>query len=96
MPEEPYQKLAAEVTQLIIDVLNIKHVTADQVNYETPLFSEENVLDLDSVDTIEIVVELQKAYGVRITDEMPVQEILYSVKSITEFLLKQGVTEKIA
>jgi len=95
MAEKNHADMALEVTQLIIDKLNITHVTADKVNIETPLFSEENELELDSIDAIEIVVELQKSYGVRINDELPTREILYSIKSLTDFLIKENATEKI-
>jgi acyl carrier protein len=95
MAKKENAELALEVTQLIIDKLNITHVTADKVNINTPLFSEENELELDSIDAIEIVVELQKTYGVRINDELPTREILYSIQSLTDFLIKENATEKI-
>ena len=95
MAKKDKAELALEVTQLIIDKLNITHVTADKVNITTPLFSEENELELDSIDAIEIVVELQKTYGVRINDELPTREILYSIESLTDFLIKENATEKI-
>ncbi len=96
MTHKDNETLAREVTQLIIEKLNITHVKADEVNVEAPLFSEENELDLDSIDAIEIVVELQKSYGVRINDELPVREILYSIQTIVDFLKKEKATEKIA
>ncbi len=96
MTQKDNETLAREVTQLIIEKLNISHVTADKVDIEKPLFSEDNELDLDSIDAIEIVVELQKSYGVRINDELPVREILYSIQTIVDFLKKENATEKVA
>lgn len=96
MAQKNYQELALEVTQLIIDRLNITHITAAEVDFEMPLFSKENKLGLDSIDAIEIVVGLQQAYGVRINDELPTREILFSIKTIVEFLQKENATEKVA
>ncbi len=95
MAQTNNSELAREVTQLIIDKLNITHVTAGEVNIDTPLFSKENELDLDSIDAIEIVVELQKNYGVRINDEMPTREILHSIQSLVDFLIRENATEKV-
>ncbi len=88
--------LTKEIAQLIIDTLNITHITADQVNIETPLFSDENELELDSVDAIEIVVAIQRAYGIRINSELPTREILNSIQSIADFLVKENAVKKIA
>lgn len=95
MAKKSNAELAQEVTQLIIDKLNITHVTPDQVNIETPLFSKDNELELDSIDAIEIVVALQQTYGVRINDELPTREILNSIQSIVDFLIKEDATEKV-
>jgi len=96
MAEINNQELTKEITQLIIDTLNITHVTAEEVNIETPLFSDENELELDSVDAIEIVVAIQRAYGIRINSELPTREILNSIQSIADFLIKENATVKIA
>ncbi len=89
------KELAREVIELIINILNITHVKPEDVSTDTPIFNDQNELDLDSVDAIEIVVELQKAYGVRINDDLPVREILYSIQTIVDFLKKENATEKI-
>ncbi len=95
MTQKSNAEIAKEVTQLIIEKLNITHVTPEQVNLETPLFSKDNELELDSIDAIEIVVALQQSYGVRINDELPTREILNSIQSIVDFLIKEGATEKV-
>lgn len=90
------KELGLEVAELIIEKLNITHVAAHDVDLSIPLFSKENVLQLDSIDGIEIVVGLQQAYGVRINDEMPTREILFSIDTIVNFLEKEEKTEKVA
>lgn len=93
--ERNNKELAKEVTELIIEKLNITHVKSEDVNINSPIFSEENELSLDSIDAIEIVVELQKAYGIRINDELPVREILHSIQTIVDFLIKENATKKL-
>jgi acyl carrier protein len=95
MATKEKKELALEVTQLIIEKLNIEDINAEDIDISAPLFGDDNQLELDSIDTIEIVVELQKAYGVRINDELPVREILFSIETITDFLIKENATEKI-
>ena len=95
MTEVNNKDLTREIAQLIIDTLNITHITADQVNTETPLFSDENELELDSVDAIEIVVAIQRAYGIRINSELPTREILNSIQSIADFLVKENAVQRI-
>lgn len=93
--ERTNKELALEVVELIIEKLNITHVKAADVSIDTPIFSKENELDLDSIDAIEIVVELQKAYGVRINDDLPVREILNTIQSIVDFLVRENATVRL-
>ncbi len=87
--------LVVELTKIIIEKLNIEHCTAEDVDPSIPLFSPENPLELDSIDAIEIIVQLKENYGVRITDEMPAREILHSIESIADFLIQQNATVKL-
>jgi len=96
MTQEERDKLTKEVVQLIIDTLNITHVKAEDVNVESPLFGGDNELELDSVDAIEIVVALQKQYGIRIDSELPAREILTSIDSIVDYLEQNQATKKLA
>ena len=95
MTEKSNIEFAKEVTQLIIEKLNISHITAKEVDINAPLFGKDNELGLDSIDAIEIVVEIQRSYNVRINDELPLREILYSIQSLVNFLIKENATEKI-
>ena len=95
MTEEARATLATDVAQLIIERLNVTHVEAKQVNSSTPLFSPDNELALDSIDAIEIVMALQQVYGVRITDQQPAREILNSIDTIVDYLIKENATKPV-
>jgi acyl carrier protein len=81
--------LKTEIKELIIQTLNIKNVTSDQVQDSVALFSKENVLDLDSIDAIELVMAIQDKYQVRIADQNVARNVLESIDSIAEFILRE-------
>lgn len=57
--------LEQEVKQLIIEVLQLEDITADDIDSEAPLFVEG--LGLDSIDALELGVALQKRYGISLS-----------------------------
>ena len=59
--------LEQEVKALIIDVLQLEDITADDIDSDAPLFVEG--LGLDSIDALEIGVALQKRYGITLSAE---------------------------
>ena len=81
--------LKTEIKELIIQTLNIKNVSAEQVQDSVPLFSKENVLDLDSIDAIELVMAIQDKYQVRIADQNVARNVLESIDSIAEFIIRE-------
>lgn len=89
------EALVLELTQIIIEKLNIEHCTVEDVDPSAPLFGNENPLELDSIDVIEIIVQLKENYGIRITDEMPAKEILYSIETIADFLIQENAAVKL-
>jgi len=60
------EELVAELQQLIIKQLNLQDVKPESFDENTPLFGEG--LGLDSIDALELVVLLDKNYGIKIYD----------------------------
>ena len=89
MMEIEVTTLKTEIKELIIQTLNIKNVTPDQVQDSVALFSKENVLDLDSIDAIELVMAIQDKYQVRIADQNVARNVLESIDSIAEFIIRE-------
>ena len=81
--------LKTEIKELIIQTLNIKNIEAGQVPDAVPLFSKENILNLDSIDGIELVMAIQDKYQVRIADQNVARNVLESVDSIAEFVIRE-------
>ena len=55
--------------------------TADEIGDDQPLFGPEG-LGLDSVDALQVVVALDKNYGLKIPDPETARKIIHSVNSI--------------
>lgn len=81
-------QLEARIRQLIIDVLNLEDITADEIDPEEALFGEG--LGLDSIDALEIGIELQKSFGLKInTQDKDLASHFYSVRSLARFISSQ-------
>ncbi|HTH66930.1 phosphopantetheine-binding protein [Rhodanobacter sp. T12-5] len=62
------EALEHEIARLIIDTLNLEHLTPTDIPAEQPLFGDG--LGLDSVDALELALALQKQYGIRIESDV--------------------------
>ncbi len=77
---EATDALKAEVKQLLVSNLMLQ-VTEDQIGDELPLFGPGG-LGLDSVDALQLVVALDKQYGLKIPDPATAKEVLQSVATM--------------
>jgi acyl carrier protein len=89
MTAEEITLLKTEIKELIIQTLNIKNIRAEQVPDAVPLFSPENILNLDSIDGIELIMAIQDKFQVRIADQNVARNVLESIDSISEFLIRE-------
>jgi acyl carrier protein len=83
--------LHTRVKQLIIDKLQLEGMTPGQIEDGAPLFGDG--LGLDSIDALELVIGIEKTFGVRIQDEDVGAKAFASVDSLVEFLRSKGVNE---
>ena len=94
MTKEPSPELKFEIKKLIMETLNIIDIDPENVDDEKPLFGSDNALTLDSVDAIEIIMALQRTYGVRIADQSLARYVIRSVNSIAEFIVTEQEKNK--
>lgn len=59
-------------------------IAADEIGDDVPLFGEG--LGLDSIDVLELVLELERSFGVLISDEATGARVLRTVNTIAEFV----------
>jgi acyl carrier protein len=70
----------ARLKQLIIEHLKLEGMTPEMIEDEAPLFGEG--LGLDSVDALELVVAVQKEWGIRIEGTDASRESFASVAAL--------------
>lgn len=71
----------------IIEQLNFENLSPEDINEESPLFGPDG-LGLDSIDALELILILEKNYGLKLSPEEDGKSVLYSVKSMAEFIIK--------
>lgn len=67
-------------------------VKEDEIGDDLPLFGPGS-LGLDSVDALQLVVALDKHFGLKITDPAAARQILQSINTISAALTQQGLTQ---
>jgi acyl carrier protein len=88
---ESAESLKTEIKQAIVRCLRLP-ISPEEIGNETPLFFEEG-LGLDSIDVLELVLELERSFGVVIRDEETGMVALKSVDTIHDFILKERATK---
>jgi acyl carrier protein len=80
-----------ELAQLIVTALNLEDVVPESIDPEAPLFK--TGLGLDSIDALELALEISKRYGfqLRSDDENNVR-IFSSLRSLAQHIAKHRVT----
>jgi len=80
------EDLILKLRKEIIDQLQLEGISPEEVDPDAPLFGEGG-LGLDSIDVLELVVLLDKNYGIKIRASKEGPKIFYSVKSIAEYIM---------
>ena len=75
--------LATEVKAAIVRCLRMP-IKPEEIKDDMLLFDEG--LGLDSIDALEIVLELQRSFGIEISDEEVGKRVLRSVSTIVDFI----------
>jgi acyl carrier protein len=79
------EDLILKLKKEIITELNVENITPEDVDADAPLFGEG--LGLDSIDALELVVLLEKNYGVKIKASKEGVKIFSSIRTIAEYIL---------
>ena len=73
----------------LIEQLNLEDITPADIDPAAPLFDSD--LGLDSIDALEIIVMLEREYGLKIQSKEEGQKIFYSLKTMAEFVSEKAV-----
>lgn len=80
------KELIEKLKVQLIEQLNLEDLEVADIGDDTMLFGDE--LGLDSIDALEIIVLLEKDYGVKIENQEEGQKVFKSVRSIAQFILE--------
>ncbi len=76
--------LRIELKENIIAQLNLEELEVSDIQDDEPLFGDG--LGLDSIDALELIVMLEKDYGIKLTDPQQGKEIFVSINRMAEFI----------
>ena len=80
--------LRQELKAQIIEQLNLEDLEITDINDNDELFGDE--IALDSIDALELIVLLEKDYGIKITDPKEGKEVFYSVETMATYIEKHS------
>ena len=75
-----------ELKKEIIEVLNLEGVMSEDIDDEAPLFGDG--LGLDSIDALELIVLMERNYGIKLQNAAEGKEIFRSVKIMADYIEK--------
>lgn len=76
--------LHTELKTSIIEQLNLEDMEVSDIENDEPLFGDG--LGLDSIDALELIVLLEKDYGIKLTDPKKGREIFESINKMADFI----------
>ena len=75
-----------ELKESIIEALNLEDVKPEDIDADAPLFG--SGLGLDSIDALELIVLMEKKYGIKLKDPQKGKEVFQSVNVMADFITK--------
>lgn len=79
------ENLIETLKEQIIEALNLEDMTAADINNDAPIFGEDG-LGLDSIDALELIVMLEKNYGIRLANAKEGKDVFKSVRIMAEYI----------
>ncbi len=83
--------LRQSIKEMLVKNLMLQ-TTADQIGDDLPLFGPEG-LGLDSIDALELVVSMEKTFGVGVPNSEVAAKALRSVNTIYDYILEKQATK---
>lgn len=76
--------LKQELKERIIQQLNLEDISVEDLEDDTPLFGDG--LGLDSIDALELIVMLDKSYGIKLADPKEGRKVFETISTMAEYI----------
>lgn len=76
--------LRTELKESIIEQLNLEELSVEDIENDEHLFGDG--VGLDSIDALELIVMLEKDYGIKLTEPQQGKDIFVSINKMAEFI----------
>lgn len=84
-------ELITDLKRAMVAELHLEGVSENDITDDLPLFGEEG-LGMDSLDAVELVVLVEKHYGVAIQDADVAHEVFRSTATLAGYILEHGAS----
>ncbi len=81
------ENLKKLLKEQIIEALNLEDITQADIDNEAPLFADGG-LGLDSIDALEIIIILEREYGIRLENPNEAKPIFYSITTLANYIIE--------
>lgn len=78
------EALKRELKERIIEVLNLEDIAVEDILDNDPLFGDG--LGLDSIDALELIVLMDKEYGIKLSDPKEGKSIFQSIETMAQYI----------
>ena len=79
------ETLIANLKEQWCEALSLEDIKPEEIGTDDPLFGDEGI-GLDSIDALEIILLIEKKYGIKVTDPKKAKEAFTSVRTIAQFI----------
>lgn len=79
------ENLINELKLKVIDALNLEGMTPEDISDDAPLFGDDG-LGLDSIDVLELIVLLEKNYGIKISNPKEGKAVFRSIAVMADYV----------
>ena len=78
------ETLKKEIKEVIISSLQLEDITPENIVDSEPLFGEG--LGLDSIDALELIVLMDKQYGIKLSDPKEGKTIFQNIETMAKYI----------
>jgi acyl carrier protein len=86
-------EIKESLKKYIVQYVNILDHKPEQIPDNMPLFGPQG-LGLDSIDTLELSVMLEREYGIKLTDPAEARRVLLNIESVADYIISTKSSEK--